>query len=445
MAHFRNLVWTMDFRNRLWSNHPTEMIVRTDYVILFWESIPGFSQGVKPTSLVVSQQCSSRGDGSKILNFSIFDKNTTRRGPRGNKHTVRRPKKLSSTSRVIKFAPDPLTDDSDGEFFYIPRGSLDLEPICGSGLFWHYFRWWITPVDNTIMNGYARYLPQLYGALFPNTIYGDHMLCNIDEHFECVDVCLIDPPDQYKLKFGFGDSVVARKVLPPIQSKLEADQTSITKLDHAALFPKIQDQIRSFYGDHTISVSPVVGTESKASLFITIVGNAEFTWYDVNGNETSDVNSICTYFYDHTPIFRVDAYNCLLDDECKGRSPGWYLEIGISYVINGDPGSITTTIRISDPLGIPGEDSELFRRVANYVLSIIMDKVNELLRTVISDISLLLPPNYRWIGRFLLIVIDVFDIRIIARVFFCPGPRVLPSTALPKCNTGDIPFILPPL
>lgn len=436
--YYRNLIWTLDFRNRLWSNHPTEMIVRRDYVILYWESIPGFTQGVKPTSVVITQQCNS-SDGSKLFTFSITDKNTTRRGSSGNRRTVRRPRKLSSTSRVIKFVPLP-DSDNDGEFFHIPRGSSQLQPICGSGLFWQYFRWWITPVDDTIISGYARYLPQLYGFSFPNTLYGDPILCNIDEHFECVDVCLIDPsPSEIKTRFGYGDNIVIRKKLPPIPNKTEVSKNSLASSNPNLFYQDVKDQLTLFYGPHTLKISDPVGDSRRSSVFITVIGNAEFTWYDANGNETDDPSLICTYHYDHTPIFRVDAYKCVPNEpsDCDGKDPGWYLKICIEW---DDPTSDTTNSLCNDyflfpPLGLPFEGADWQVELANSLLAFIVDKVNQLIRDVLQGVVLTLPPNYRIIGRFILFVYDLLNIRVGAYFFFCPDKS---NQSLPQCGDSYI-------
>lgn len=436
----RNLVWTLDFKNRLWSNHPTEMIVRPDYVILYWESIPGFTQGVKPHSVVITHQCSDLGDGSKIFTFTILDKNTTRRGPRGDRRTIRRPRKVSSTSRVLKYLPSPA-NNSDGEFFHIPLGSTELEPICGSGLFWHYFRWWITPVDNTIMGGYAKYLPQLYGAFFPNSLYGDPNLCRIDEHFECVDVCELDgSPEPIKLRFGFGDGRIARRSLPPTPSlKIEASN-SITDLSNlSSFYPTVKSQIESFYGSCSLSISPIVGDQSKASVFVTAIGSAEFTWYDVNGDETDVVSEICTYHYDHTPIFRVDAYSCVPVEpsDCDGLIPGWYLRVCIEWTFDEAESSLCQSFFLFPPLGIPFEGDEWMVDMLNYLLQILMDKVNDMLRSLLGEVVLVLPPQYRVIGKFILLLFDLFDIRVGAYFFYCPPPS---NSSIPSC--GDNTYLL---
>lgn len=447
--YFRNLIWTMDFRNRLWSNHPTEMIVRPDYVILYWEAIPGFSQGVKPTSVVITHQC--RGaDGSKIFTFTILDKNTTRRGSPNNRRTVRRPRKVSSTARVIKYLPS-ADSDNDGEFHYIPKGESELTAICGSGLFWHYFRWWITPVDNTIMQGYAKYLPQLYGISFPNTIHGDHTLCRIDKHFECVDVCLIDTTEgQVKTRFGFGDNLVIRKTLPPISNKVELADSRLSTTDPNLFFQTIETQLTAFYGPHELRISPAIGTEIQSSVFITVVGNAEFTWYDVNGNETNNVSQICSYHYDHTPIFRVDAYNCVQGEppsECDGLAPGWHLRVCIEWVdpVTNDENSLCQIFFLFPPLGLPFEGADWMLQLANYLLQIVVDKVNSLIASLLNGIVLSIPPQYRIIGKFIILIYDLYQIRVGAYFFYCPPDPESPDPAVPVCGPGTYLIMAQPL
>lgn len=434
----RNLSWTLDFKHRLWSNHPTEALVRPDYVVLQWESLVGFTSGVLPTMLVASSYCYEDG-GKRIFNLSISAKNTSRRGPSGKKRTVRRPRKLLSSTRAFKYQP---FDDigSSGEFYIFPSVSSSIPTAKrGSGLFWDYFRWWIMPVDNSIVNGYAQFLPNLYGISFPYNLIGDPSDCNLDDHLQCLSACSLST-DNILYQFGPGNRQIA---INPSSFLTLSDVPALPGSSDSIVFTStvfnsILTRYSSLYPNASLSLTQIYGDSSHAWTFLRVLTDGAFTYYDANGDETSVPSEMCTYHFDYVPIYRLDAFKCAIAviEDCSGRDAGWYLNVCITWV---DPltsllSSICQTYLLFPPLGMPFEGNNWQVNLANSLLSVMVDKVNILLSDLLQSVVLTAPPMFRVVGKFVLFFYDLYDIKVGATIFYCPGSLPDTGNTFPTCS-----------
>lgn len=447
---WRNVHFGLDLTARNWSVPPIEVIVKPDYTILFWKPTK-WTREALPIMMIVTNYCLDC-NGTRSLTFTVTSTKTSRRGKSGNRRHVNMPRSLLFFSRTIKYSPHVVgAPNMSGELWTRVNGSL--APLCSSGIFFDYYRRWITPPQPDWYVGFTNYNPAFDETLNIPFVYGDGMLSTIDDETDCLNACsvgerFITSSSEYLVVFGSGKKIVSYE-LPSGPAQILNSSSLVSGSDSltisTALRTLLGDILRPLYVNSNLDVVFVSSTPTKLQAIIRVLSADTISMYDSSSALTTSLSSTCSIAFDHIPLYRLTILKCAstlppkIKVSCNGLVPGWHVRYCVEWnnPTTNTRSSLCNTFFLFPPTGLPFEGSDWMANLVTYSVDQIVVKLNDNLRSSLGSLVLGLPPTLRVFGRIVLMIYTTLNIQVSVRIFFCP-PVLLPGDPPgPSCSADS--------
>lgn len=445
----RDIMWTFFPKDHRFAVRPVEVILEKDYVIIRWAPTQTTEKAL-PLTLVIQKRCFDTDVVQMtftchISRTSSRRKKPTREQPSPGARRIKSTAKLMFQATALKYTFGFRTNVTDmGEFWILEDGALS--PLKGSGLLFDMFRAWITRPEESWYSGDTSLsddwgLPVIRGTT-----------TSVDDNFECSDVCSLPFVPGTANVVGIVDfssrtRVPSRKkLIIPTPSDLLTGQSCLVNSEAPELLsPQIYTWLTSLsqtqYPGRGITVqnAEIISPKHLSGTFRVITDGEVRSPIDEETGLTCPNN----VFTDLFPIYRFDLYVCgnpdLPPDDCAGLQPGWHIRICVKAKnpTTGEEYSLCNTFFLFSPLNLPFNGDGWLTLLMNYLLNFVVGKANDMLRSFLGSVVLTLPPAYRIVGKFLLIIFDEFDVKLGAVVIYCPGLPT-PTPTLPNCPNGPI-------